>query len=118
MSNVSVNSSVTLPCNITRGDSVSWLYIRTDTAQQFKVYGGDQVTDKFTGKIRDATDRANGNYSLLLVDAQTEDSGWYVCTSEIVASKTNRTIASKHIIGLNVSGKCQHCYYMQQNFKQ
>jgi hypothetical protein len=107
MLNASTGSNVALSCTVTRGDSVSWLYIRMNTTQQSKVYGDRQVLNRFAGKIIDATDRANGNYSLILSDAQTEDSGWYVCISETVTSRTERNVASKVIIGVNVSSKFQ-----------
>jgi Immunoglobulin V-set domain len=95
-----VSSSVTLPCTINGSVSICWLYIHFDTAQQSKIYGNGQLTNNLAGKFRAVADPATGNYSLILFNAQMNDSGWYVCVSE-----SRRIITNRHIISLLVSGE-------------
>ena len=95
-----VSSNVTLPCTISGDVSISWLYIHSDTGQQIKISGNGPIRKKYEGKFSAVTDSATGNYSLILFNAQTNDSGWYVCISE-----SGRNITCKHIINLIVSGE-------------
>jgi Immunoglobulin V-set domain len=95
-----VSGKVTLPCTISGEGSISWLYIHLDTAQQIKVYGNNRAANNYEAKFSAAADPATGNYSLILFNAQINDSGWYVCISE-----SGRTVVSQHIINLLVSGE-------------
>ena len=95
-----VSSNVTLPCIVNGDVSISWLYIHFDTGQQIKIYGNSRITSNHEGKFSAVTDPATGNYSLILFNAQMNDSGWYVCISE-----SGRIITSQHVINLLVSGE-------------
>ena len=95
-----VSSNVTLPCIISGDDSISWLYIDFDTGQQIKIYGNDRITNTYEGKFHAVADPATGNYSLILSNAEMNDSGWYVCISE-----SGRIITNQYIINLLVSGE-------------
>jgi hypothetical protein len=99
---------VTLPCTVNDSSNVNWLYIDFHTAQQFKVYGEGQVKNKYKERISLDTDCATGNCSLILTNAQTTDSGWYVCVSE-----RNHQVTSKRVITLIVTSEY---YYRRFDF--
>jgi hypothetical protein len=88
-------NNIILPCAIGDNDDVSWLYIDFDTGQQLNIYGGGRVKKSYKERIIPATDCATGNCSLKLLNAQTNDSGWYVCVNE-----RNEVITSKHVVTL------------------
>jgi hypothetical protein len=95
-----IDNNVTLPCSADDPSKVNWLYIDFHTAQQFKVYGEGQVKNKFKERISIDTNCATGNCSLILINAQTNDSGWYICVS-----KTGHNVTSKRIVTLNVTSE-------------
>jgi uncharacterized protein YktA (UPF0223 family) len=95
-----IGNNVTLPCIVNNRSNVKWLNIDFHKAQQFKVYGEGQVKNKYKGKISVDTDCATGNCSLILINAQTTDSGWYVCVSE-----RNHQVTSKRVITLIVASE-------------
>jgi hypothetical protein len=95
-----IGNNVTLPCDAGDRDSVSWLYVDFHTAQQFKVYGGGQVKNNYREKIVLVTNCTTGNCSLILINAQTNDSGWYICVSE-----RDDVITGKRVVTLNVASE-------------
>lgn len=102
---VDVGSNVTMSCSA-NGESatVGWLFIRSDTAEQFEVYEQKSVVQQYEGKFQAVAD---GNSSLILFNAQIEDNGWYVCVV-----KTGNKMPDKYVTIINVnsedSGKCEH----------
>jgi hypothetical protein len=101
-----IGNNVTLPCAANDCSRVNWLYIDLQTARQFKVYGGGQVKNKYKERITLDTGRATDSCSLILTNAQTSDSGWYVCVGE-----TDGTVTSKRIVTLIVSSEYQYGWF-------
>jgi Immunoglobulin V-set domain len=96
---VDVGSDVSIPCSVTGSGTVSWLFIMFSSARQFVIYRNDHVVDEFKDKFKAVTGRPSGNHSLTLVNAQSTDSGWYVCVVE-----NGSNISRNIVITLNVTG--------------
>jgi hypothetical protein len=94
---VIVGDNVTMSCKISGTGPVSWLYVHYGTAEQFTVYRDHTViVEQFKDRLA-ATSRVSGDHSLLLVKAQLNDSGWYVCVDEDTVVKKYVTALSEFI---------------------
>jgi Immunoglobulin domain len=92
--------NVSLSCYTTVSESVDWKYSKTEvlpntTNTAAYVYENHVVHADFTNKVIPHVDDVY--YNLTLLNAQPEDSGWYVCREDGGNGK-------EHAIVLNVSG--------------
>jgi Immunoglobulin V-set domain len=94
---VDVGTDTLLPCNSNIGGTVSWLYIRFDTAEQSKICIDGSVVSPYKDKFHAMMDRASGNFSLVLLNAQTSDSGWYVCVVH-----SGRWVSDQHVLHVDI----------------
>lgn len=86
-----VGNDVILPCNTSHEVPVVWLYFSEVTANQSFVNVNDD------SNITYVQNRSDGDYSLLIRNAQLSHAGWYVCIE-------NEGTGLKHTILLNISG--------------
>jgi Immunoglobulin V-set domain len=97
-------TNASIPCVTSENDTVSWLHINFETAEQFAIYRHGHVVHSLKDKFKAVAGHASGNHSLVLINAQKDDSGWYVCVVE-----NGKKISSSRIITLNVSGEYISC---------
>jgi hypothetical protein len=93
-SNVTVEycagENVTLVCR-TDLAVVNWLHIHLETAKQ------RVINAKSDDGYRAVASSVNGSYSLLIPNAQANDSGWYVCVEENIPQRSSTTVR-KHLV--------------------
>jgi Immunoglobulin V-set domain len=95
--NVDVARDALLPCISNIGGTANWLYIRFNTAEQSQICIDGSVVSAYKDKFYAVKDRASGNFSLSLLNAQMNDSGWYVCVVH-----SGRWVSSHSIFHINV----------------
>lgn len=93
-SEVCVGTKVIMPHITSDSDTISWLYVWFDTANQHKVCVNNKVIDTYERKL----EVADGDSALILSNAQPEDSGWYVCIAE-----SGRRLSKKVVVIVKVS---------------
>lgn len=94
---VDVGSNVTMLCSAKGYGNVGWLYIRFDTAEQFKIYEKESVLPQFEDTFQAVT---NPSFAITLVNAQMENNGWYLCVIE-----TEYRILDKYVTIINVTSE-------------
>jgi hypothetical protein len=88
-------------CHAGDDDAVRWLYVQSGTAQQLKVYADGLILDGYKEKLIAASDRTTaGDSSVVLLNPQKNDTGWYVCVTE-----SGGRISKKIVVAVYVSGQ-------------
>ena len=95
---VEAGQSVVLPCQSSLNVSVDWWYMKASDASQVYVYSNFIVYENYHRKIsKELVDPAKRDFSLILLNAHGNDSGWYVCIED-------GGIGKRHVVAVNVTG--------------
>lgn len=106
---VKVGRSLHMSCIVDSDNRVSWLHVRYDSADQSKIYENGLVVDQYKQKFQAVPNHVGGNYSLTLLNAQTNDSGWYMCVVVDGGSILDNRVSALNVT-LGFDGKCFHCF--------